>query len=87
MGLASSCEGGHDCCVKGELEPVPPGETIGDDLDAPFIRDRQLYACLGVLAVAQHKQPKTGAGKARLTDAVLLKLYCNITVARAAVTP
>eukprot|EP00439_Symbiodinium_sp_Y106_P086980 s2122_g37.t1 len=39
VGLASWCEGGHDCCVKGELGPVPQGETIGDDLDAMFISD------------------------------------------------
>ena len=29
-------------CVKGELGPVPHGEAIGDDLDAPFISDRHV---------------------------------------------
>ena len=43
----ASLKGGPDCCVKGELGPVQQGETIGDDLDAPFISDRhvEVHVC------------------------------------------
>ena len=70
--------GEHDCCVKGELGAVPQGETVGDDLDAPFISDGHVeVSCLpdiagdpGVAFAANARRHARGAARVDSTPDV-----------------
>ena len=42
VGLAAPCEGADDGGVEGELRAMPQREAVGDDLNAPFVRDRHI---------------------------------------------
>ena len=39
VGLAKPREGRHDSGIEGELGPVPEGETVRDNFDAPGVCD------------------------------------------------
>ena len=56
--------GEHDCCVKGELGAVPRGETVGDDLDAPFISDGhvEVHVCRTLRATLASPSRQTRDG-------------------------
>ena len=45
VGLAKPREGRHDSGIEGELGPVPDGETVRDNFDAPGVCDGHIGRC------------------------------------------
>ena len=59
VGLAEPRKGRHDSGIEGELGPVPEGETVRDNFDAPRVSDRHIdtHVCEADVAGTWRQSP------------------------------